>query len=202
MIRRARNHPDRAAALVIAGRIVLLGLLALGFDQVHSHAQSESVPEYHVKAAFLFNIAKYSEWPDRALAAGEPIKLGILGEDPFGHALDVLVKGRKVNDRRVVIRRAVQISELKDCHVIFISASERDRAPQICTHAESWHAVTVGDTSQVEPYVAINFSVEGSRIIFTANLDAATRAGVRISSKLLHLAKSVRGTSRSGGKLR
>jgi hypothetical protein len=199
MIRRASNHPDRAAALVIAGRIVLLGLIALGFDQSRSHAQSESVPEYHVKAAFLFNIVKYSEWPEGALSTGEPMKLGVLGEDPFGHALDALVKGRKVSDRRVVVRRGVQISELRDCHVIFISASERDRAPQICTRAESWNAITVGDTSQVEPYVAINFSVEGRRIVFSANLDAAKRAGVRISSKLLHLAQSVRGANGTGG---
>ncbi len=193
------NQPLRAASLALAGRVLLLGTIAVAAGEVRMSAQTVAVPEYEVKAAFLFNIAKYSEWPPGSHPAGAPIIVGVLGEDLFGEALKRQVQGRSVNDRKVVIRRASQLSDLQDAQIIFISASERDRAPQICTLAESWNAVTVGDTSQVEPYAAINFAVVRGRIVFSVNLDAATRAGVRISSKLLHLARSVRGAKATGG---
>jgi hypothetical protein len=171
---------------------LLAALLWLAQQGGTAEAQSPAASEYEVKAAFLFNIAKYVEWPARA-QPGEPIIIGILGDDPFGPAVDRLVQGRRVNDRAIVIRRASRLIDLKDAHIVFVSASERDRVPQICSAAEKWNAVTVGDTPQTEPFTAINFGVERGRIVFTANLDSAGRAGARISSKLLHLAKAVRG---------
>ena len=162
------------------------------------HAQSPAASEYDVKAAFLFNIAKYVEWPAQALAPGAPIVIGILGDDPFGGGIDRLVQGRRVNDHLITVQRATRMADLKNAHILFICASERDRAPQICLAAEPSNIVTVGDTPQTEPFAAINFAMEHGRIVFTANLDAARRASTRISSKLLHLAKSVRGSGQAG----
>jgi hypothetical protein len=173
-------------------------LLAALFGGTRVRAQSPAASEYDVKAAFLFNIAKYVEWPPQALAPGGTIVIGILGDDPFGAGIDRLVQGRRVNDHAISIRRGARLSDLKDAHVLFIAASERDRAAQICSAAEDSHIVTVGDVSQTEPFTVINFGVERGRIVFTANLEAAQRASTRISSKLLHLAKSVRGSGQPG----
>jgi hypothetical protein len=163
-----------------------------------SSGQGAPASEYEVKAAFLFNITKYADWPAQALPAGTNITIGIVGDDPFGPAIDRLIEGRRINDHGIVVRRAARLSELKDAQVVFISGSERARAPQISSVAESWNAITVGDTPQTEPFTAINFALERERIVFTVNLDAARRAGVRISSKLLHLAKAVRGSNPNG----
>jgi hypothetical protein len=185
-----KRAPAQPLALLIVLLLKLCGLEAL--------AESPAAAEYAVKAAFLFNIAKYVEWPAQALPPGAPIIIAILGDDPFGPDVDRLVEGRRVNDHTIVVRRAGRLTDLKTAHIVFISASERDRAPQINSVAEPWNAITVGDTTQTEPFTSINFGVERGRIVFTANLDAAKRAGVRVSSKLLHLAKSVRGSSPNG----
>ncbi len=181
-------------------RAALLGLALLfsPFGSARILAQSPAASEYDVKAAFLFNIAKYVEWPAQALAPGAPIVIGIFGEDPFGDGLDRLVQGRRVNDHLITVERATRVNDLKNVHILFISASERDRAPQICSAAEASKIVTVGDTPQTEPFTVINFATEHGRIVFTANLEAARRASTRISSKLLHLAKSVRGSGQPG----
>ena len=181
-------------------RRALLGLaLLLGpICAAPAQEQSSAASEYDVKAAFLFNIAKYVEWPPHALAPGATIVIGILGDDPFGDGIDRLVEGRRVNDRSITVRRLTRLNDLKDTHILFISASERDRAPQICSAAEESNIITVGDTPQTEPFAAINFAVERGRIVFTANLEAARRSSTRVSSKLLHLAKSVRGSKQSG----
>jgi hypothetical protein len=178
----------------LLGFALLFSAMAAGT----SSAQTAAASEYDVKAAFLFNIAKYVEWPPQALAPGGVIVIGILGDDPFGGGLDRLVQGRRVNDHLITVQRVNRLNDLKNAHILFISASERDRAPQICSAAEASNIVTVGDTPQTEPFTAINFAMERGRIVFTANLEAAWRASTRISSKLLHLAKSVRGSGQPG----
>lgn len=160
-------------------------------------AEPPTAREYDVKAACLFNIAKFSDWPERAFPQpGAPLVIGVLGEDPFGTVLDRIVKGRVVNDHPVVIRRASDAAELKDAHVIFVCASERSHAVRICSSLESTHALTVGDCEETATVVAVNFSVADGRTVFAVNLARATRAGVRISSKLLALARSVHDTPR------
>lgn len=152
--------------------------------------------EYDVKAACLFNFVKFCDWPSEAFAdASSPLVIGILGEDPFGQVLDRIVRSRVVNDRPVIIRRGTDFSELKQAHVVFICASERARAARICTALEGANVLCVGDTSETDPYTAINFSVTEGKTVFTVNLARATRAAVRVSSKLLALAKAVRGNA-------
>lgn len=151
------------------------------------------LPEYDVKAAFLFNIVKFIDWPPEAFASSStPITIGILGQDPFGPILDRLVQGRVINQRRVIIRRATRVGELKNAHIVFISPSEAGHAAEICAALQTGPVISVGDSDQTSPYVTINFSVEAGRIVFSVNRGPAERAGMKISSKLLNLAKSVR----------
>jgi hypothetical protein len=150
------------------------------------------LPEYQVKAAFLINMAKYADWPAHALAPGAPLIIAIVGDDPFGSSLDSLSKGRRVNDHEIIIRRVLRASELSHAHVIFVCRSAADSIAQIRSAAGAQHALLIGDSEGTADYAAINFSVSEGRIVFEVNLAASEAAGVRISSKLLNLARSVR----------
>lgn len=153
-----------------------------------------AVPEYAAKAAFLLNIAKYATWPPQAFAdSSAPVVIGILGDDPFGGALDRVVSGRVINDRRVIVRRSKRAADLRGAHVVFIASSESERAAGICAGLAEGGSLCVGDTESTAAVTAINFSVESGKIVFSVNLAAVRRANVAISSKLLQLAKNVTG---------
>ena len=159
-----------------------------------ARSQTAPLPEYNVKAAFLLNIAKYSNWPPQSFAdPAAPIVLGIFGDDPFGPALDRLVHGRVINDRKITVRRSRRVADLRGAHVVFICASENDRAAAICANLAESGTLCVGDTEATAAITAISFSIENGRVVFSVNLAAVKRANVAISSKLLHLAKSVTG---------
>src|SRR5712664_1838664 len=97
-----------------------------------SPAPTPASPEYQLKAVFLFNFAQFVEWPPTAFPeAKAPLVIGVLGDDPFGPYLDETVRGEKVNNRPLVVQRFRQVEEIKTCHVLFISRSERERLGQI-----------------------------------------------------------------------
>src|SRR5689334_17114844 len=98
-----------------------------------AHAEDRLPNEYQVKMAFLFNFAKFVEWPGDAFTdANAPVILGILGDDPFGSALET-VRGRTVNGRKLLINRFRDVDDIRACHILFISNSERNRLPRILT---------------------------------------------------------------------
>ena len=171
-----------------------LGVALLLMPAPPAQAEGAAVPEYAAKAAFLLNIAKYATWPPPAFAdSSSSIVIGILGDDPFGANLERVVSGRIINDRRVIIRRSKRAAELRGAHVVFISASESDRAAGICASLAEGGSLCVGDTEGTANFTAITFTVESGRIAFSVNLAAARRSNVAISSKLLQLAKNVTG---------
>ena len=153
-------------------------------------AQTEGPTEYQVKAAFLFNFAKFVEWPDAVLAgARTPIVLGILGEDPFGNDLSLIVTGQSVRGRTVSIRKYRFGDDLRDCHILFVSASERMHMAQILASLQGASVLTVSDM----PGFAggggvVQFYMEEVRVRFVVNVDGAARANLRVSAKLLAVA--------------
>jgi hypothetical protein len=150
----------------------------------------DAVGEYEVKAAFIFNIAKYAKWPATAFSdANAPLVIGILGKDPFGGVLDRVVQIRQIEGRRVVIRRGTSAAEMRGCHLVFIADGERDRIASHCEVLENFGVLTVGDAPQRR--TAIVFYLDGSRLSFSVWLPALDRAQVQISAKLLKLAKEV-----------
>jgi YfiR/HmsC-like len=173
--------------------VLALALLAL-LPPVSARGQEAALREYDIKAACLFNIVKFSDWPAEAFPkAGAPLIIGVMGDDPFGPILDQIIKGRVVNDRPIVIKRSRDLAELKNAHVVFVCASERSRVARICAALEGSNVLCVGDTKESLAHAAINFSITDNRVVFTVNLSRASRAGVSISSKLLALAKEVTG---------
>ena len=181
-------RPPRLLAVVVAA-----GLTA----DAPLRAQPKAAGEYEIKAAFLYNFARYVEWPpERLPPASEPFVVTVLGEDPFGETLDALVRDRTIHDRRLTVRRVTRVEDVGNSQILFISRSEAEDLPRILQRLEAAPILTVGETPQfAERGGMIRFRREGERIGFDINVASTERAGLRVSSQLLKLARIV-GTAR------
>lgn len=178
------SRPKRLVAILVAA-----GLTA----QAPLRAQPKAAGEYEIKAAFLYNFARYVEWPPGTLpAASDAFVVTVLGEDPFGEALDAIVRDRTIRDRRLTVRRVARVEDVGESQILFISRSESDDVPRILQRLETAPILTVGETPQfAERGGMIRFRREGERIGFDINVASTERAGLRVSSQLLKLARIV-----------
>ena len=160
---------------------------------------SVGLPEYTVKAAFVYNFARFTEWPDAAFQdAASPLRLCVLGQDPFDGALNTIA-GKSVGSRQLLVSYPIWASEVRDCHILFISEAAGNRLSEIVTHLEDSPVLTIGDS----PDIARSGGIIGlenveNRIRFQVNLDAAHRSGLRLSSRILDLATSIHSERLSG----
>jgi hypothetical protein len=140
-----------------------------------------------VKAAFLYNFVKFVEWPATSSQTG-PVALCVLGKDPFDGELERATEGKTVNGRSLVVRRVNDATSAQSCQVLFVSASEAARAPEVMKRVAGWSVLTVSDIDRFSDLGGIiNFLMDGQRVRFRINQGAAERASLRISSKLLQL---------------
>jgi hypothetical protein len=161
-----------------------------------SRALSQDVNEYTVKAAYLYNFAKFVQWPDKAFGAKAMIfTIGILGTDPFGNLLEQAVDAKMVDGRSITIKRFdgfddSKTGSIRKCQILFICYSEKDRLPQILNALQGASVLTV---SEIERFPAkggmILFDQEGDRITLAINPGPATKAGLTLSAKLLQVSK-------------
>jgi hypothetical protein len=160
-------------------------------------AKQDELPEYEVKAAFLFNFVKFVDWPAEVFADGKsPFVIGVLGDDPFGATLTRMLLGKTINGHRLLARRIARLDEIKDVHLLFVCRSEKERLPEILDAVNSIPVLCVSDAERASDRgAAISFGVENGRVVFDVNADAVARTGLRISSKLLPVARSVHQTA-------
>jgi len=173
----------------VASKILILGaLLALG---VAGAASPPPLPEYQVKAAFLFNFAKFVEWPPEKLPPeGGPLLICISGADPFAGSLERIVSGRTVAGRGLVVRRPASDEDAKSCHILFTGGDGAARLRSAIGGLESAHVLTVGDgRGFLAAGGAILLFVEADSVKFAISRRAAERAGLTVSSQLLDLAR-------------
>ncbi|HEX5220856.1 MAG TPA: YfiR family protein [Verrucomicrobiae bacterium] len=171
---------------------VILGLMVLAAPGV-MRAQSAVSKEYQVKAAFLFNFAQFVEWPAKEFSdANSPLVIGILGNDPFGAILDEMVRGEKVKGHPLIVQRYRQVEEIQNCHVLFLSPSESNQVERILERLRGRSLLTVSDLEGfAQKGGIIRFVTDKGKIRFRVNLEAAKRADLTISSKLLKAAEIV-----------
>lgn len=171
-----------------AGWVILHPLL-LG-----AAAGPQEASESRIKAAFLYNFCIYAEWPKKSFDEdSSPIVVGVLGKDPFGDALDATLKDKKVNGRPFKIRRANRLEDLKSVHLLFVSPAEAENQKRILEAVRGSPVLVVGDTEGfVRRGGTIGFYVDENRVHFEINPDAASEAGIKLSSKLLNLARIVK----------
>ncbi len=148
--------------------------------------------EYEVKAAYIYNFAKFVQWPKNAFQGSkEIIDVCVLGDDPFGSSLSG-IDGKAAADKKIGVRGTTPIHYCRECEIIFISGSEAERLPRILKTLNGAPVLTVGDTEgYAEQGVMINFFMENRTVRFEINLKAAVRAGLKISSNLLRIARIV-----------
>ena len=153
--------------------------------------------ESNVKAAWLYNFAKFVDWPADA-AAGDTLVIGVLGEDPFGPALDALQR-KTVKNRRIQVKRFATLDALERCHILFVSSSEQDNLGEILAAISGDSVLTVGETASfAKAGGVISLLNRRTKIRFQINVGAGESSGLQISSQLLRLADIVDG-DRIGG---
>jgi YfiR/HmsC-like len=156
------------------------------------------VSEYQVKAVFLFNFAQFVEWPTSAFPhPNAPFVIGVLGQDPFGGNLDEVVRGESVNKRPLAVARFHDVAEVRDCQILFISATELPHLEEILAALKGRSILTVTDANDPgERGVMIALVTQDSKIRLRIDLQAAKAGNLTISSKLLRPAEIV-GAARS-----
>jgi hypothetical protein len=182
---------------VIRGKLprrgVVLACLILGwsvFGQTPAKAADESL-EYSVKAAFLFNFTKFIEWPPDAFAQSDaPLSICIFGADPFGKAVDETVAGEIVKGRRVIVQRINRAPAPKSCQVVFAGAPQKGDHNILPELGRGVLTVGEGETF-LSAGGMIAFVIENRRVRFEINQASAANAGLKLSSQLLKVAKSV-----------
>lgn len=152
---------------------------------------AEATLEYKVKAAFLLNFTKFIDWPPGAFSApDEPFAICILGSDPFGKALDDIVEGESVGDHKLTVRRITDVPQPKTCQMLFIGPGEKEASRTLEAVGPGVLTVGEGDTFTREGG-AIGFVVDRRRVRFDINVSAAGRAGLKLSSRLLSVARAI-----------
>lgn len=182
-------------------RLISKYLLRLGFAAavlftwaLPANAQSSGLTEYQVKAAFIFNFAKFTDWPDASRDAS--LTVCIAGRDPFGNALSSF-DGRNVGGREFRIRRIGTSEDLRGCHIVYITQSEERRLSNYLHAALNHPILTVSD---IEGFVdsggMIGLVVADERVQFDVNLTPTHAASLKLSSQVLRLARNVNGRGR------
>ena len=141
--------------------------------------------EYKLKAAYLYNFARFVDWTP---APPAEFVIGVVGRDPFGSMLEETMGGKTVGGRPVVIRRLRSLKGMAECNVLFVSSSESKRWPEIFDALRNTRVLTVGETPGFASSGGmIGFTLERDKLRFEVNVAAADRGGVKISSNLLRL---------------
>ena len=172
---------------------IRVAVLLLAFIWRSIAGPGEEPSEYQVEAAFLYYFAKFVEWPAEVFPQdNSPITIGILGEDPFGDALETTVRNKTIDNHpfRIVHLDMKSIGEASRCQILFICPSEKRRVSEILDAVKNRSVLTV---SKLDGFIQsggmINFWLEDKKVRFEINDEPARRAGLKISAKLLNLSR-------------
>ncbi len=153
----------------------------------------ETIKEYQLKAAFLVNFARFITWPEQAFSPDrQELQLCVVGTNPFGAALRGL-EGKKINGRNVRTTHLRSFKNSSQCHLLYVSSSEKDKLPFLRSDIGQQAVVTVSDiTGFVDAGGGIEFVTEASRLSFIINHSDLKQRGLQASASMLNLAASVR----------
>lgn len=184
----------------IAALCLLVAANALRLPE--GRCQTGGLSEYEIKAAFLLNFAKFVQWPDNAFESRQsPLLLCIFGDDPFGPALDEVVRDKAIDNHPLIVHRTKNLEGVRTCQVVFIASADKKRISDVLVRLKGSSALAVGDGPDFAGMGgAIQFYMDKNRVRFCINVDALQRARLIVSSKLLALARIVHdGGSGNGG---
>jgi hypothetical protein len=191
--------------------VVLFLTLSVTSVAANANEDSMSSQEHQIKAAFLYNFVMFTDWPQSKVAEPNTITIGLLGEHPFGDAFDP-IKNKTVKNKRLIIKDlgrfrksfpqgdagklefANYIEQLRKCHVLFICDSERENFKAIINAVKGYGVLTVGETADFLDINGIITFIPGTdKTVFEVNQKVCEQEGLKISSKVLRLARKVIG---------
>jgi hypothetical protein len=186
-VRSTLGHRGRrlgVASLALA--MALIAAPGMGADR-----STNVVTDVAVKAAFLYNFAKFTEWP--ALPSGAPIVLCVVGDEGIAVALVETVRDQNINGHLLEVRRAQDSATWRNCHLLFIPDAEAQRSASGLGEIKTLPVLTVSDAKSFsQANGIIELYVDSGRMRFAINIEAAERSGLRLSSRLLGLARVTR----------
>jgi hypothetical protein len=187
----SRPHTDNFWPIgAAATAVIAVVVLAIG---VPAGAQSASGSD--VKSAFLSNFAKFVEWPSGKLPEGQPLVIGVIGDDFVAMALKDLAQGKSILGHAYAIKRLSGKDDLAGLHMLFIGSAAGARVGELLERVGTDGVLTVSDVNRFCALGGmIQFRTESDRVRFDINLQSATTAGLSINSKLLALAGIVNPT--------
>jgi hypothetical protein len=189
----ATRAQGRPAAWLLA---VVCAVLSLSSPQP---VRAASPAEYEIKAAFIYNFAKFVQWPPARGQPEAPLIVCVIGEDPFGPALDT-IDHKVAQGHELQVRRRVRMEDAKSCHILFVAASERGRLASILRAVSDASVLTISDIDRfAEAGGVIGLYDIDNKVQFSINLEQARSALLQINSQLLKLAKIVQGEARKDG---
>jgi len=168
--------------------------LATASQVTASGARTSQAPtEYELKAALLYNFARFATWPSESFGPDrDSFVIAIVGNDPFGSGLDDAIRGRTVEGRSITIERWESAEDVGSCHVLFVSVSDREGVRRILHTLRGRSVLTVSDTKEfAREGGSIGLDLADGRVRMTINTATVRGSGIRISSKLLALATLV-----------
>ncbi len=190
----ARVCRSAALALVILG---MWSAATISRIVIPAPVQAQSrVDEYKLKAAFIFHFAQLTDWPESVHSENQnELDICTLGSDPFDGDLESIVGGKTIGTRTLRIRHVKQAAEAKTCQIVFVASGEMRLLPELLYQLGNAPVMTVGEADGfIQRGGMVSFCEEGDKMRFEINLTPADRAGLKISSRLIVLAKNVLGS--------
>jgi hypothetical protein len=174
-----------------AGRLMGLAAAILVAWSTVAAADDAAIDEYKVKAAYLYNLTKFVTWPDSSFSDRTSFVITVLGADPFGPTIDQLLADRTAVGRNIRLEHEDTVQHLHRCQILFISRSLQPEVETILAQVAGRPVLTVSDMAGFEDKGGIfTFYLEGPNVRFDINQNAAHKAGLQVSAKLLSLAKT------------
>jgi len=185
---RCRLFPGVARALHLAliGLLIMVGRVACNAGPVSRECQ--------VKAAFLYNFAKFIQWPAQTFASADsPIVIGVLGQNPISGELEKAVQGRKINGRGIIVRQVESVAAARQTQILFVDSTQENSLDEFMGALKGAPVVTVGESDSFARHGGmITFIPQGDKLRFAINVAPAENSGVKISAQLQKLATEIR----------
>lgn len=172
---------------------LLFLLIVLGLSYQPGISRAETAGEYQVKAAFLYHFSNFVEWPESTFEPTDGrLRICIIGKDPFGPILDTTLANKTVGDHRFEILRNPPSTQISSCHVLYLPSSHTSNLKALRRQAGKGEVLTVGENLDfIKQGGMVHFFFEEQKVRFAVNPDAVNQTHLKISSKLLRLAKII-----------
>lgn len=196
MTRQARKCQCGAwnCLLALATALLVVGgpTRVAGAEHKENSKDDASTLEYQLKAGFLFNFAKFVQWPSTNAAATNDFRIGILDDGSVYPVISAALANKAVNARTVSVERLTRLRDVQHLDLLFVTRSQEGKIPALLRQVGKAPVLTVGETQDfAADGGCLNFIRQGQHVRFEVNLQAAERSGLKVSSKLASMAKVV-----------